>query len=61
MITLLNNPIKEINVPVLTKMIEDETFIRFGVNSDVVNNLSPDNAKEFQSLVDEVGGTITFR
>jgi hypothetical protein len=61
MITLLNNPIKEINVPVLTKMIEDETFIRFGVNSDVVNNLSPDNAKAFQSLVDEVGGTITFR
>ena len=61
MITLLNNPIKEINVPVLTKMIEDETFIRFGVNSDVVNNLSPDNAKSFQSLVDEVGGTITFR
>jgi hypothetical protein len=61
MITLLNNPIKEINVPVLTKMIEDETFIRFGVNTDVVNNLSPDNAKEFQSLVDEVGGTITFR
>jgi hypothetical protein len=61
MITLLNNPIKEINVPVLTKMIEDETFIRFGVNSDVINNLSPDNAKEFQSLVDEVGGTITFR
>lgn len=63
MITLLNNPIKEINVPVLTKMIEEEpqTFIRFGLNSDVINNLSPKNVKEFQNLIDGVGGAITFR
>ncbi len=61
MITLTNNPIKEINIPVLRKMIEDETFIRFGVDQNVVNTLDPQNAEEFKNLVDEVGGTIAFR
>jgi len=61
MITLLNNPINQINVPVLREMIEDETFIRFGIGADVVKNLSPENGQEFQQLIDEVGGTIQFR
>jgi len=61
-INLKGNPIEKINVGVVEKLLDLEDFIRFAIDDDKLENLSPENKKEYDDLIGgSLGSLITSR
>ena len=61
-INLKGNPIEKINVGVVEKLLDLEDFIRFAIDDDKLENLSPENKKENDDLIGgSLGSLITSR
>ena len=61
-INLKGNPIEKVNVDVVAKLLDLDDFIRFAIDDDRIESLSPENKKEYQDLIGgSLGALITSR
>ena len=61
-INLKGNPIERVNVDVVAKLLDLDDFIRFAIDDDRIESLSPENKKEYQDLIGgSLGALITSR
>lgn len=61
-INVKGNPITKVNVGVIEKLLSLDDFIRFGIDDNAIENLSPENKKEYQELLKgSLGALITSR
>ena len=61
-INLKGNPIARVNVDVVAKLLDLDDFIRFAIDDDRIESLSPENKKEYQDLIGgSLGALITSR
>ena len=61
-INVKGNPINKVNVGVIEKLLDLDDFIRFGIDDNAIENLSPENKKQYQELLKgSLGALITSR
>lgn len=61
-INVKGNPINKVNVGVIEKLLDLDDFIRFGIDDNAIDNLSPENKKQYQELLKgSLGALITSR
>ena len=61
-INVKGNPITKVNVGVIEKLLSLDDFIRFGIDDNAIENLSPENKAEYQELLKgSLGALITSR
>jgi len=61
-INVKGNPINKVNVGVIEKLLDLDDFIRFGIDDNAIENLSPENKKQYQEILKgSVGALITSR
>jgi len=61
-INVKGNPITKVNVDVIEKLLDLDDFIRFGIDDNAIENLSPENKKQYQELLKgSLGALITSR
>lgn len=61
-INLKGNPIEKVNVDVVAKLLDLDDFIRFAIDDDRIESLSPENKKEYEDLIGgSLGALITSR
>ena len=61
-INVKGNPITKVNVGVIEKLLDLDDFIRFGIDDNAIENLSPENKKQYQELLKgSLGALITSR
>lgn len=61
-INVKGNPINKVNVGVIEKLLDLDDFIRFGIDDNAIENLSPENKKQYQDLLKgSLGALITSR
>ena len=62
LLNVKGNPINKVNVGVIEKLLDLDDFIRFGIDDNAIENLSPENKKQYQELLKgSLGALITSR
>jgi hypothetical protein len=59
-ITLKDNPITKVNVEEIKKLNDDGGFIRFALDEDILERLSPENSKQLKDFMEGEGSSIVW-